>query len=427
VTDSDNSTSTSNTTIEVLDAEPLVSLGGSIQISEGQTGFFTAFVISYFDALSQLEWDFDFNGTFSADQNTGQLNSTNATFNANGTYVVAVKVTDQDNSTSIANITLNVTDLAPTAAISGPSSVFQGKPTIFDISGSFYVKDQITLFEWDFNYSTGLGFNSTPGLNATFINYTFQNPGTQTIALRLTDSDNSTSIATRPVLVNETIHDLAVTSIAYNKSASTVYLYDRVLVSANITNTGSFEETGFTIEFRTNGDVLETRTESLAFGETKEISFVWVPNVTGFKSPTIKIIQVSGETDTLDNQKTIQNIKVFSVVNSVNLQFVDSSAYPVPTGLGTEPSSSTFFVWAKASSNITENIKDIAMTVGTNGLTINTNQDSTTSTSKNYPIFNGTKTFWWELNSGSASTKNMTVTVGNPGDQKVISRLVDII
>ena len=197
-------------------------------------------------------------------------------------------------------------------------------------------------------------------------------------------------------------------------------------MTASISNIGSFDENNFTVRFRTNGDILETRTESLTVNQTKQISFNWVPNVTGFLSPKVEILPVSGEVETADNQQTIFNVKAFSVVNSVILQFVSNTTFPKPDTAGTEPAGSTFFAWAKLISNVTENLKDLSMTVGTDSLTVNTNQDGNTNTAKTYPIFNGTRTFWWELNSGPAATKNITFTVGNPGDQLVINRTVTV-
>ena len=107
----------------------------------------------------------------------------------------------------------------------------------------------------------------------------------------------------------------------------------------------------------------------------------------------------------------------------MNLSFVSGTNFPAASG----SASSNFFVWVSLSSNINENLKDLPVTIGTDGLTILSNQDSNTNKIKTYQIFNGTRDFWWQSDSGLASTKNITVFVGNSGDQLLVNRTVSIV
>ncbi len=100
------------TQVVVRDTAPTVSLTGSTQLGIGQEGTFTATVGSPCDSVASIQWDWDYDGvTFqpSGDEATTQKHS----YTMQGSYRVAVRVTDSDGSTAMA--VLDVTVEAPAA------------------------------------------------------------------------------------------------------------------------------------------------------------------------------------------------------------------------------------------------------------------------------------------------------------------------
>ncbi len=116
--------------------------------------------------LVMYEWDFDYNGTFSADQIlTAGSGDTSHFYNKFGTYTAVLRVTDSNSpaKTSTYSQTISVTagNIAPLADAGGPYTINIGQSAAMDGGASMYDAgqnpnpaswgDSIVKWQWDLN------------------------------------------------------------------------------------------------------------------------------------------------------------------------------------------------------------------------------------------------------------------------------------
>jgi len=149
VTDSQSSTGQDTFVITVNDTTPTAALTGDTSLDEGEEGIYNAGGSTGYDTPLSYQWDFNYDGTtFNPGGDTGATGS--HTWNANGNYIVAVRVTDADGSTDIETIDVTVGDLGPGAQFNWtPEPQAEGSVVTFtDTSTSS--PDTITGWSWDF-------------------------------------------------------------------------------------------------------------------------------------------------------------------------------------------------------------------------------------------------------------------------------------
>ena len=126
ITDKDGGTGQDTLIVTVNDVEPIAAFTGDTTLDEGQSGSFDASGSTSFpDTIVLYEWDWDYDGvTFSPSGDTGAAQT--QAWSDDGVLTVAVRVTDDDGSTDIANSDVIVNNVAPTIALSGATSVDEG-------------------------------------------------------------------------------------------------------------------------------------------------------------------------------------------------------------------------------------------------------------------------------------------------------------
>jgi PKD repeat protein len=104
VTDDDGSTDIAALVVTANDLGPTAALTGDATLDEGQAGSYDAGgSASSPDAIVAYEWDWNYNGT--TFKPSGDIGPTQShTWMDNGTYTVAVRVTDDDGSMDIATM-----------------------------------------------------------------------------------------------------------------------------------------------------------------------------------------------------------------------------------------------------------------------------------------------------------------------------------
>ncbi len=190
-------------TTTVLPRSPVVDAGPDQLVDEGDTVAFSgSFVDPDIGETYTISWDFG-DGTTAS----GTLSAAH-TYLDNAIYTVTLTVTDSGGRSGQDALTVTVNDLGPTAHVETvppvlpplPVTVNAGEELRFDASGSTSSPDVIVGYEWDWNYA-GLAFDPSDD-TGDMVTYIFDVAGTYFIAVRVTDDDGSTDIATLEVIVN---------------------------------------------------------------------------------------------------------------------------------------------------------------------------------------------------------------------------------
>jgi len=127
--------------------------------------------------ITTYEWDFNFDGVF-GNNSTGDPDmegmNVNWSFTDDGSYTVALKVTDEFGRTHTAYTVAEPTNKLPVAAFSvSPSlEVYEGEEVTFDASASSAVPGYVAAYYWDFTYD-GYTFDLNPNNSGVVKKFTF--------------------------------------------------------------------------------------------------------------------------------------------------------------------------------------------------------------------------------------------------------------
>lgn len=150
------------------------------------------------DPLVKYEWDWNYDGVKfrPADQQGVRVETR---WMRDGNYVVALRVTDSDGSTTMSTKALHVADQTPVAKIFGPGELMVDEIGSFSGQDSYSPADEIVGFYWDLEYSGS--FTNRLGDSRPVIQKSWHTPGTYQIALQVRDKDGSTGLATQSVRI----------------------------------------------------------------------------------------------------------------------------------------------------------------------------------------------------------------------------------
>jgi PKD repeat protein len=136
------------------------------------------------------EWDMNDDGSYASGGSDQSFE-----YATPGNYTVHLRVTDSHGRQSTSTVDLRVENRAPLAAITLPAKVVAGQPATIDGSHSNDPDGTIAAWQWDLD---GDGSFERSGQSVTA---TFNDWGTRTIALRVTDDWGVTSVATTQLRV----------------------------------------------------------------------------------------------------------------------------------------------------------------------------------------------------------------------------------
>ncbi|WP_158600076.1 PKD domain-containing protein [Halorubrum sp. Atlit-28R] len=142
--------------------------------------------------IESYEWDLDTDGTSEATGSTATVD-----FVDDGTYPIELTVTDDDGTARSLTQNVTVTNRPPTAtATANDTTPAIGQPVTFDASESTDVDGAIATVAWDIND------DGSYDLTGDQVTGAFNQPGNQTVTVRVTDDDGATARANVTVDVN---------------------------------------------------------------------------------------------------------------------------------------------------------------------------------------------------------------------------------
>jgi PKD repeat protein/Flp pilus assembly pilin Flp len=185
------------------------------------------------DSISDMNfgWDFDYNGTFSADTMTSgsaNANQTTHEYTSNGNYEVAVQVTDsggQSSLTTVSGVSVSQSGSScggGTETASASFTVFDGSSEVTHVSGpitcdastpnqctftdtsSSSGSGSITSCSWELRDSANNSITTSSACNLTA---TFPQAGEYTATLTVTDNDGDDDVASTTIYVPGIIID----------------------------------------------------------------------------------------------------------------------------------------------------------------------------------------------------------------------------
>jgi PKD repeat protein len=277
LTDDDGSTVLADMLVMVSDLAPVSNLTVTGPMLEGSPVTLNGSASSSFpDELVSWEWDVDYDGTFQVDASgpSGEY-----TYMDNGTYLVALRVTDDDGSVILATLELTILDLGPTAGIEVDREVLpEGEELFLNTSPTSSYPDEVVYYEWDWD-GDGVYDEETANTTTTHV---FTAPGNYTVVLQVTDDDGSQHIAT--VLIG-------VTDVGPTANAGGPYVVDEGAV-LNLSAANSSEPGG---NFEAFWWDLDGDGEFDLESPVPVINWTW--EVAGEYNGTLWVVDADGSTD----------------------------------------------------------------------------------------------------------------------------------
>ncbi|MDB5391320.1 MAG: hypothetical protein JWM11_6966 [Planctomycetaceae bacterium] len=210
--------------------------GNDIDVDAGDT--LTVISVSGQGGLGSV--DLNPGGSITYDPN-GAFNNLppGATATDSFTYVVS----DSHGATSTGTVTITIYGVVPPIAdANGPYFVNEGSQITLSSSGSFDPDGTIVSYEWDFDYN-GANFDvDATGASPQFTG--LDGPATKTIALRVTDNDGASSIATTSVTVNNVAPTLSNVTLT-----SPINENDFAFLAGNISDPGTPDSFTLTVNW----------------------------------------------------------------------------------------------------------------------------------------------------------------------------------
>ncbi|MGD9644803.1 MAG: beta strand repeat-containing protein, partial [Pirellulales bacterium] len=202
-------------TAVVVAVPPVVNSGGPYNGSEGSNVLLSA---SGTGDISAYAWDLDNNGSYeTAGQNVNFLPLDN------GVYTVGVQATGPGGS-STTTTTVTVANVAPTAGVTGPTSLLRGASHDFTLSASDDSSvDQAAGFTYTIDWNgDGSDVEVVNGATGLVVSHTFDTVGARTIKVTATDKDSgasnestlAVSVSAAQLVENDGLFDLVWTGTA---------------------------------------------------------------------------------------------------------------------------------------------------------------------------------------------------------------------
>ena len=183
LTDNFGLVDTSQTSVTITNAAPVVSIVLNSVVEEGAETLFSASIEDpgANDTFGEVSWVF-------GDGQVASGATASNTYIDNGKFEVTASVTDDDGATGKATLQLDVRNVAPVADAGGPYVAVVNQPITFAGNASDQGKNDILTLEWDLNND---GIYEKSGAQ---VSQTYTSLGTIPIKFRATDNDGDSSV-----------------------------------------------------------------------------------------------------------------------------------------------------------------------------------------------------------------------------------------
>lgn len=250
VTDGRGGSATAQATVTINNVAPTANINSPASGNEGQNISFDGSGSSDPGPNDTLSFSWNF-----GDGSTGSGVTTSHVYRDNGTFTISLTVTDKDGASGSTSTTITINNVAPTANVNaspGGDEAPAGTVVSFDGSGSSDpgLADTLT-YRWNFG-------DGTPAANGpAAIDHTYNDSGSYTVSLTVTDNDGASNTTT----VNVTINNVPPTANAggpYNTTVDTPVTLsgsgsdipaDPLTYNWDLDNNGTFETAGQTVDF----------------------------------------------------------------------------------------------------------------------------------------------------------------------------------
>ncbi len=174
----------------ILDIEkPIADAGMDASVDEDEIYMFDG--SGSVDNIGMRNWTWDFgDGIFGYGETPTHI------YTSSGFYVVVLNVTDTSSNWNIDTVNILVNNVPPIADASNDKIGDEGEQIYFDGSNSIDTSSDIDslIYTWDFGDGTvGTG---------KMVNHSYEDNGTYTVTLQVTDDDGSTSVDSITVTIN---------------------------------------------------------------------------------------------------------------------------------------------------------------------------------------------------------------------------------
>ncbi|MHB0960242.1 MAG: PKD domain-containing protein [Pirellulaceae bacterium] len=274
VRDSAGGSAVESLMVTVNNAPPAAEAGAGVTTTEGES---VAFSGSFTDAgaldTHTILWDFGDGSNV-----TGTLTPTHV-YADNGTYTVRLTVTDDEGLSHADTLTATIANVAPTLIVPGPQTTDEGSTltlaqvgTFTDPGFSSTSAGTSETFTYSINWgdgtasSTGMatitqaGSAGAPTAGSFDGSHVYADDGIYTATVTVTDDDGGTTSETFQVTVNNVAPTLGVSGDQQVTAG----------IPLNITDIGVFTDPGFGNALNIGGEVAETFTYSINWGDGTE-------------------------------------------------------------------------------------------------------------------------------------------------------------
>jgi hypothetical protein len=181
--------------LTVSNVIPTAIISGVTAAGEGDLlNFYAGLSYDPGNDIVSYAWDFGYTGSFMT-ETTGITAA--HTYTQDGSYVLALRVLDDNGASDVATTTLTLANLPPSAEAGGPYSGVAGTPIDFSAAGSSDPGSDLLTYEWDWD-NDGTYDSLTTSLT---IPYSWNTAQVYTVSLRVTDGDGGEDTDTALVTV----------------------------------------------------------------------------------------------------------------------------------------------------------------------------------------------------------------------------------